>query len=161
MLTLGVNVRAMPDEALLERHNEVIRSTEALAAEWDALTGLALLNRSPENGERANGLNISRRRPIYGSMAIALQDEVRHGPSRRLIVKHRRVVGFLFVALALAGCGDNLKPGGTPAGERSVVQTSVAGGMVARSENYRIVSTVTSGDLSATSAAHTVRGGAQ
>lgn len=76
-------------------------------------------------------------------------------------MKHRRVLGFLFVALAIAGCGDNVKPGATPAGERGVVQTSVAGGMVARSANYRIVSTVTSGDLSATSAAHAVRGGAQ
>jgi hypothetical protein len=78
-------------------------------------------------------------------------------------MEHRRVLGFLFVALALAvaGCGDNIKPGGPPAGERGVVQTSVSGGMVARSENYRIVSTVTSGDLSATSAAHSVRGGAQ
>ena len=76
-------------------------------------------------------------------------------------MKHRRVFGFLFVALAIAGCSDDIKPGGTPAGERGVVQISVSGGMVARSENYRIVSTATSGDLSANSAAHSVRGGAQ
>ena len=79
-------------------------------------------------------------------------------------MNHRRVLAFLFVALAIAGCGDNIKPqpgGGTPAPGRGVVQTSVSGGMVARSENYRIVSTVTSGDLNATSPAHAVRGGAQ
>ena len=76
-------------------------------------------------------------------------------------MKHRRVFGLLFVALAISGCGDNIKPDGKPAGERGAVQTSASGGMVARSENYRIVSTVTSGDLSANSAAHAVRGGAQ
>ncbi len=76
-------------------------------------------------------------------------------------MKHRRVLGLLLVALAFAGCGDNIKPGGTPARERGVVQNSVSGGLVARSANYRIVSTVTSGDLSASTAAHAVRGGAQ
>lgn len=73
----------------------------------------------------------------------------------------RAVIGSILVALALAGCGDNVKPPGPPPGQHGVVQTSVGGGMVARSQNYRIVSTVTSGDLSATSAAHAVRGGAQ
>lgn len=79
-------------------------------------------------------------------------------------MKQRRVIGFLFVVLAIAGCGDNVKPGGgvtPPAGDRGVVQTSVSGGMVAHSENYRIVSTVTSGDLSAKSDSRSVRGGAQ
>jgi len=76
-------------------------------------------------------------------------------------MRQRRVLGFLVAALALAGCGDNIKPGGPPAGERGAVQSSVSGGMVARSENYRIVSTVTSGDLNAKSAAYAVHGGAQ
>jgi hypothetical protein len=76
-------------------------------------------------------------------------------------MKHHRVLGLLLVAFALAGCGDNHKPGTPPAPERGIVQTSVSGGMVARSANYRIVSTVTSGDLGASSAAHSVRGGAQ
>lgn len=76
-------------------------------------------------------------------------------------MKSRRVLGALVVVLAVAGCGDNIKRGDPPPGERSVVQTSVSGGMVARSQNYQIVSTVTSGDLDAKSPAHTVRGGVQ
>jgi hypothetical protein len=60
------------------------------------------------------------------------------------------------LALALAGCGDNITP---PAPQGAGAQSSVAGGMVATSANYRIVSTVTSGEVSAASATHQVRPG--
>lgn len=69
----------------------------------------------------------------------------------------RRVFGSLLLALLIAGCGDNNSPPVEPTSTAGV-HTSVAGGLVARSPRYRIVSTVTTGDLSATSAAHSVRG---
>jgi hypothetical protein len=69
-------------------------------------------------------------------------------------VNYRRAFGIFVLALSLAGCGDNIKP---PA--RGAVQSSVSGGMVATSQHYRIVSTVTSGDLNAASSNHSVRGG--
>lgn len=63
---------------------------------------------------------------------------------------------MLVLALAVAGCGDNITP---PSTQRSGAQASVSGGMIATSAHYRIVSTVTSGDVSAASAKHQVRAG--
>lgn len=57
--------------------------------------------------------------------------------------------------MVLAGCGDNV----TVPSARVVVQDSVSGAMVARSQNYRIVATVTSGRLDAASATHAVKSG--
>jgi hypothetical protein len=74
---------------------------------------------------------------------------------KEVSVLHRRAIGLFIVGLALAGCGDNI----TSSRSRSGVQSSMSGGMVATSQHYRIVSTVTSGEVSADSANLSVRAG--
>lgn len=67
----------------------------------------------------------------------------------------RRGAAILVVAIALAACGDNDSPGR----QRAVTDSNVSGAMVARSRNYQVVSTVTSGRQSAASSAHAARVG--
>lgn len=62
---------------------------------------------------------------------------------------------YLFLAAALLGCGDNLKPPSTdqPAGVVASATASVGGGTVAHSKSFMLVTRV------ATSDAHIAKGG--
>jgi hypothetical protein len=99
----------------------------------------------------ASGLDVLRLCPTQLVMANA-----RRGKSiMEALLVNRRVLGLLVLALSVAGCGDNQSP---PRDQPTGTRTGVSGGMVAESEHYRVVSTVTSGDVNAASPAHRVRG---